>query len=59
MELQTKELEIAAVKTIADDLLKHHGDDSSGYKELKKQKRLLGKFIFPSNRLENLVKTGN
>ena len=42
MELQKKEFEIAAVKSRADEILKHHGDDSPGYKELKKQKRRLG-----------------
>jgi len=41
-ELQKKEFEIAAVKTKADDILRGHGDDSPGYKELKKQKRRLG-----------------
>jgi len=42
VELQKKEFEIAAVKSRADEILKHHGDDSPGYKELKKQKRRLG-----------------
>jgi len=42
VELQKKEFEIAAVKSRADEILKHHSDDSPGYKELKKQKRRLG-----------------
>jgi len=41
-ELQRRELEIAALKTKVDDILKGHTEDSPGYKELKKQKRRLG-----------------
>ena len=41
-ELQKRELEIAALKTKVDDILKGHTEDSPGYKELKKQKRRLG-----------------
>jgi len=52
--MQRKEFEIAAVKSRADDLLKHHGDDSPGYSQLKKQKRRLGlsyDYLMPPSRL--------
>jgi len=46
-EMQRKELEVAAVKTKADDILRGHSDDCPGYKELKAQKRRLGMWRMP------------
>lgn len=59
--MQKKELEIAAIKSRADDILKHHGHDSPGYKELKNQKRRLGLFDLmpPSSVLVCKISQGN
>jgi len=51
--LQKKEFEIAAIKSKADDILKHHGDDSPGYRELKKQRRRLGVCLFLGSCVES------
>lgn len=41
--MQKKELAIAAIKVRAEELLQSHDPTAPGYKELKKQKRRLGK----------------
>jgi hypothetical protein len=41
--MQKKELAIAAVTVRAEELLQSHEQTAPGYKDLKKQKRRLGK----------------